>query len=500
MTEPIDAGPRGTEPVDAVLIGAGIMSATLATMLQQLEPTWDIRIYERLGDVALESSNPWNNAGTGHAALCELNYTPERPDGSIEISKAVAINEQFQISRQFWSYLVDEGRLPDPSAFLSATPHMSLVWGEKNVEYLRKRHDALKDHPLFAGLEFSEDPVQIHQWAPLLMPGRSKHEPVAATRTTAGTDVDFGALTRLLIEALESSGMPVRREHRVTGIRRTKDGYWKLTLRHEIGGTPLEITARFVFVGAGGHALPLLQKSGIPEIRGFGGFPVSGGWMRCDDPAIVAKHHAKVYGKASVGAPPMSVPHLDTRVVDGTASLLFGPYAGFTPKFLKTGSWFDLFGSIRWHNIVPMLQVAVRNLDLVTYLVGELLASRSKKLESLREFYPKADGDDWYELTAGQRVQIIKNEPGKGGVLQFGTEVVASADGSIAGLLGASPGASTAVPIMLSLIERCFPDKLETWKPTLRRMVPSYGRSIADEPGLATEVLETTATTLAIAR
>lgn len=500
MTEAIDAGPRGPQTVDAVLIGAGIMSATLATMLQELEPSWDIRIYERLGDVALESSNPWNNAGTGHAALCELNYTPERPDGSIQISTAVAINEQFQVSRQFWSYLVDEGRLPDPSAFLSATPHMSLVWGEKNVEYLRKRHEALKDHPLFEGLEYSEDPAQIHQWAPLLMPGRSKSEPVAATRTTAGTDVDFGALTRLLIEALEAGGAPVRREHRVTSIRRTKDGLWKLKLRHEIGGTPLEIVARFVFVGAGGHALPLLQKSGIREIRGFGGFPVSGGWMRCDDPAIVAKHHAKVYGKASVGAPPMSVPHLDTRVVDGTASLLFGPYAGFTPKFLKTGSWFDLFGSIRWHNIVPMLQVGVRNLDLVTYLVGELLASRSKKLDALRDFYPNADGDDWYSLTAGQRVQIIKNEPGKGGVLQFGTEVVASADGSIAGLLGASPGASTAVPIMLDLIERCFSDRLERWAPGLRRMVPSYGRSIADEPGLAAEVLATTASTLAITR
>ncbi len=500
MTEAIDAGPRGPQPVDAVLIGAGIMSATLATMLQELEPTWDIRIFERLGDVALESSNPWNNAGTGHAALCELNYTPERPDGSIEISKAVAINEQFQVSRQFWSHLVDEGRLPDPSAFLSATPHMSLVWGEKNVEYLRKRHEALKDHPLFEGLEYSEDPAQIHQWAPLLMPGRSKSEPVAATRTTAGTDVDFGALTRLLIEALEAGGAPVRREHCVTSIRRTKEGLWKLKLRHEVGGTPLEIVARFVFVGAGGHALPLLQKSGIAEIRGFGGFPVSGGWMRCDDPAIVAKHHAKVYGKASVGAPPMSVPHLDTRVVDGTASLLFGPYAGFTPKFLKTGSWFDLFGSIRWHNIVPMLQVGVRNLDLVTYLVGELLASRSKKLDALRDFYPNADGDDWYSLTAGQRVQIIKNEPGKGGVLQFGTEVVASADGSIAGLLGASPGASTAVPIMLDLIERCFPDRLTAWRPGLQRMVPSYGRSIADEPGLATEVLTTTARALAITR
>jgi len=500
VTEAIDAGARDPRPADVVLIGAGIMSATLATMLKQLEPTWDIRIYERLGDVALESSNPWNNAGTGHAALCELNYTPERPDGSIEISKAVAINEQFQVSRQFWSYLVSEGLLPDPAAFLSATPHMSLVWGEANVQYLRKRYEALKDHALFAGLEYSEDPAQIHEWAPLLMPGRSKSAPVAATRTTAGTDVDFGALTRLLIEGLEASGAAVRRDHRVTSIRRTKDGLWKLKLRHEIGGTPLEVTSRFVFVGAGGHALPLLQKSGIAEIRGFGGFPVSGGWMRCDDPAIVAQHHAKVYGKASVGAPPMSVPHLDTRVVDGAASLLFGPYAGFTPKFLKTGSWFDLFGSIRWHNIVPMLQVALRNLDLVTYLVRELLATRSKKLDALREFYPKADSDDWYLLTAGQRVQIIKNEPGKGGVLQFGTEVVAAADGSIAGLLGASPGASTAAPIMLELLERCFADRIDGWAPALRRMVPSYGRSVADDPQLATEVLATTASALAITR
>ncbi|MEN9620414.1 MAG: hypothetical protein RL499_607 [Actinomycetota bacterium] len=476
------------------------MSATLGTMLRELEPSWTIRVYERLSDVALESSNPWNNAGTGHAALCELNYTPERPDGTIDIANAVKVNEQFQVSRQFWSYLVGKGLLPDPSAFLTSTPHMSLVWGEANVEYLRKRFDALKDHPLFAGMEFSDDAGVIRQWAPLTIPGRAKSQPVAATRMAAGTDVDFGALTRLLVDGLVSSGVSLNLEHRVTGIRRQKDGLWKVSLRHEVGSTPIEVSARFVFVGAGGHALPLLQKSGIREIRGFGGFPVSGQWLRSDNPAVVGQHNAKVYGKASVGAPPMSVPHLDTRVVDGRPSLLFGPYAGFTPKFLKTGSWFDLFGSIRWHNIIPMLQVAVRNLDLVTYLVGELLASRSKKLDALREFYPAASGDDWYQLTAGQRVQIIKNVPGKGGALQFGTEVVASADGSIAGLLGASPGASTAPSIMLDLIERCFPDKLEGWKPGLRAMVPSYGRAVSDDPALAAEVLSSTASTLSIAR
>lgn len=489
-----------TEPIDVVLIGGGIMSATLGTMLRQLEPTWTISIYERLGDVALESSNPWNNAGTGHAALCELNYTPERPDGSIDITNAVKVNEQFQVSRQFWSYLVGQGLLPEPSAFLTSTPHMSMVWGDANVDYLRKRYEALKDHPLFAGMEFSDDAAVIRQWAPLTIPGRAKSQPIAATRMAAGTDVDFGALTRMLIDGLVSSGVGLSLEHSVTGIRRQKDGLWKVSLRQEVGSTPLEVSARFVFVGAGGHALPLLQKSGIREIRGFGGFPVSGQWLRSDAPAVVAQHNAKIYGKASVGAPPMSVPHLDTRVVDGQPSLLFGPYAGFTPKFLKTGSWFDLFGSIRWHNIIPMLQVAVRNLDLVTYLVGELMASRAKKLDALREFYPAASGDDWYQLTAGQRVQIIKNVPGKGGTLQFGTEVVASADGSIAGLLGASPGASTAPSIMIDLIERCFPDKLEGWKPGLHAMVPSYGRAVSDDPAFAAEVLQSTAATLSISR
>ena len=489
-----------TTHIDVALIGGGIMSATLGTMLKQLEPDWDIRIYERLGDVARESSNPWNNAGTGHAALCELNYTPQLPDGSIDITSAVKVNEQFQVSRQFWSYLVGEGLLPDPSGFLASTPHMSFVWGRDNVEYLRKRFDALKDHPLFANMEYSEDPAVIRQWAPLTIPGRSKTQPVAATWIAAGTDVDFGALTRMLIDSLVAGGAQLNLEHRVTSIKRDREGGWRLGMRHEVGGTPVEVRAKFVFVGAGGHALPLLQKSGIPEIRGFGGFPVSGQWLRSDDPEIVAQHRAKVYGKASVGAPPMSVPHLDTRVVDGETSLLFGPYAGFTPKFLKTGSWFDLFGSIRWHNLIPMMQVGLRNLDLVRYLVGELLASRAAKLESLREFYPKAEGDDWYELTAGQRVQIIKRDPKKGGVLQFGTEVVAAADGSIAGLLGASPVASTAAPIMLDVLERCFPDRLDEWRPALKRMVPSYGGTVSGDPALAERVLSETAAALAIAR
>lgn len=489
-----------SERIDVALIGGGIMSATLGTLLQQLEPGWKIGIYERLSDVALESSNPWNNAGTGHAALCELNYTPEKADGTIDIANAVKVNEQFQVSRQFWAHLVGEGVLPEPKAFLNATPHMSFVWGEANVEYLRKRYEALHDHPLFAGMEYSDDVSQIRRWAPLLIPGRAKSQPVAATRMAAGTDVDFGALTRLLVDGLVEGGAALTLEHTVTGLKRLRDGAWRVSMRQEVGGTPTEVEARFVFVGAGGHALPLLQKSGIPEARGFGGFPISGEWLRCDDPEIVAKHLAKVYGKASVGAPPMSVPHLDTRVVDGQASLLFGPYAGFSPKFLKTGSLFDLLGSIRWHNIVPMLQVGLRNLDLVKYLVGELLARRDDRLRSLREFYPKADGKDWYKMVAGQRVQVIKRDPEKGGVLQFGTEVVASADGTIAGLLGASPGASTAVSIMLELLERCFPDRIEGWKPALTRMIPSYGTTVSGDAKTADRILRSTAKVLAIAR
>ena len=484
------------EPVDVALIGGGIMSATLGALLRQLEPTWTITILERLGDVALESSNPWNNAGTGHSALCELNYTPEKADGSIDITQAVKVNEQFQVTRQFWSFLVGEGMLPEPERFINPVPHMSFVWGEDNVDYLRRRHEALKDHPLFQGMEFSDDPAVIRSWAPLIIPGRRKDQPIAATRIIAGTDVDFGSLTRLLINGLVKSGAKLKLEQRVVSLRKKRDGLWHLGIRHDVGGTPLELTARFVFVGAGGAALTLLQKSGIKEIRGYGGFPISGQWLRTDDPAIVAQHQAKVYGKASVGSPPMSVPHLDTRVVDGKASLLFGPYAGFSPKFLKTGSWFDLFGSIRLHNIGTLVGAGLSNLSLVSYLIGELLAGRGKKQRALQEFFPKAKRDDWRLETAGQRVQVMKRGADGKPVIQFGTEVVASADGSIAGLLGASPGASTAVPIMLDVLAKCFPDRMAEWTPQLKKMVPSYGSQLSSDEATAAKTLARTAKAL----
>ncbi|WP_233276008.1 malate dehydrogenase (quinone) [Isoptericola variabilis] len=451
------------------------MSATLGTLIQQLEPTWSIRIYERLDDVALESSNPWNNAGTGHAALCELNYTPERPDGSIDISKAVRINEQFEASRELWHHLLATGRLADDS-FIHRTPHMTFVRGEENVDYLRRRHATLSAHPLFRDLEFTTDRSVIAQWAPLLTEDRDPSEPVAATRSTAGTDIDFGNLTRQLVAAMVDQGAELFLQHEVRSIKRTRDGRWRLRVKDRSWNAPQRrstVTARFVFVGAGGGALPLLQSAGIPEIKGFGGFPISGEFLRTSNPEVVARHHAKVYGKADVGAPPMSVPHLDTRVVDGKTYLMFGPYAGFSPKYLKKGKYLGLITSLRLDNLGSMIGAGLKNLDLTRYLVGQLAAAPETKFHALQQFMPTAHPKDWEKITAGQRVQVIKKDADGKGVLQFGTEVVASADGSIAGLLGASPGASTAVSAMVDVLKRCFPDRFRTWRGTLASMMPS---------------------------
>jgi malate dehydrogenase (quinone) len=485
-----------SKTIDVALIGGGIMSATLGALLHRLEPSWSIEVFERLPEVGMESSNPWNNAGTGHAALCELNYMPEAADGSMTTDKAVTINEQFQLSRQLWSSFVEDGTLPDPKGFISPTPHMTFVWGEDNVDYLRRRWELLKDEPLFAGIEYSEDAEVIRSWAPALIPGRKKSQPIAATRSTDGTDVDFGALTRMLIGKLAEDGARVHTDVTVTGLKRRSDGEWRLKVRSEVGQNVSEVRARFVFVGAGGGALKLLQKSGIPEAKGFGGFPITGAFLRTDNPDVVARHNAKVYGKASVGAPPMSVPHLDTRVVDGEASLLFGPYAGWSPKYLKTGSYTDMFETIKGHNLWPMIRAGLANFDLVGYLMGEVFASRKQRLEALREFMPDAKDEDWRLITAGQRVQVMKRDADKGGVLQFGTEVVTGADGTIAGLLGASPGASTAVHIMLTIFERCFPERMPAWKATLTELIPSYGTKLNDDPAAAREVLERTARTL----
>lgn len=476
------------------------MSATLGTLLQQVQPDWSIELFERLETLAQESSNAWNNAGTGHAALCELNYMPVAKDGSMSSAKAVDINEQFQLSRQWWASLVEDGTLGEPTSFINATPHMTFVRGQENVDFLRRRFELLKKEPLFAAMEFSDDPAQIAEWAPLLVEQRKKDEPIAVTRDVSGTDVDFGSVTRQLTDRLVENGASLNLGTQAQKVKRRKDGTWDVYIKHNVGYGVRVVNARFVFVGAGGGALHLLQSSGIPEIKGFGGFPISGQFLRCDDPKVVAEHKAKVYGKAAVGAPPMSVPHLDARVVDGGESLLFGPYAGFTPKFLKKGSWWDLPGSIRLHNLWPMIRVGLSEFSLVKYLVSELLASRTKKMNALREFMPTAKDEDWYLITAGQRVQVMKKDAKKGGVLQFGTEVITGAEGSIAGLLGASPGASTAVPAMLNVLEKCFPAEFPTWKESFVEKIPAFGTGLNHSTEAAEAGLAATAKVLNITR
>jgi len=485
-----------TQHADVVLIGGGIMSATLGAFIKQLEPTWTISLFERLDEAGLESSGPWNNAGTGHAALCELNYSPAAKDGSVDPSKALHINEQFQLSRQFWSHLVDSNVIGSPKGFINTVPHMSFVIGDDHAKFLKTRYEALKPNTLFRSMEYTEDQDQIAKWAPLIVKGRDRKQRVAATRAAEGTDVDFGALTRELTGYLQGSGAEVNYGHDVTNINRASVGGWDLSIKHAKSGEHGRIHAKFVFVGAGGGALHLLQASGIPESKGYGGFPVSGQFFRCTDDAITSQHSAKVYGQASVGAPPMSVPHLDTRFVDGKRSLLFGPYAGFSTNFLKTSSYLDLPLSIRPGNIIPMLAVAKDNMDLTAYLIKEVAKRHEAKVESLREYYPEAVGSNWELITAGQRVQIIKKHPQKGGVLQFGTEVIASRDGSIGALLGASPGASTAVPIMIELLQKSFPKNFKGWQSKLKDMMPGYGVKLNENADLAAELEASTARSL----
>jgi malate dehydrogenase (quinone) len=476
---------------DIVLIGAGIMSATLGLLLKELNPSLKIEIFERLDIAAAESSDAWNNAGTGHAAFCELNYTPELEDGTIETKKAVKISESFEQSRQFWTYLVEKGLLENPENFIKSVPHMSFVWGDENVEYLKKRFEALQQFHLFKAMQYSEDVSQITTWAPLVMENRDSKEKIAATTMKFGTDVNFGSLTRSMFSYLESlDGVTMHFHHDVYDLKKKENGRWRIKVKNIESGEKKKVYTPFVFIGAGGGSLLLLEKANIPEGDGFGGFPVSGQWLKCTNAEVIKKHGAKVYGKASVGAPPMSVPHIDTRMIDGQKALLFGPYAGFSTKFLKNGSYFDLIKSIELSNIKPMLGAGIHNIPLTKYLIEQVFQSSNDRLKALKEYVPSAKKEDWVLENAGQRVQVIKKDAEGNGILEFGTEVVCAADGSLSVLLGASPGASTAVTIMIDLIKKCFPEevKTEAWQTKFKQMIPSFGQSLNENADLCDQI------------
>jgi malate dehydrogenase (quinone) len=461
------------------LIGAGIMSATLGILLNELNPEFEIELFERMDQVAAESSDAWNNAGTGHSAFCELNYTPEI-DGQIDISKAVKIATQFEMSKSFWAYLVSKRFIENPESFINNIPHISFVWGEENVDFLRRRAHLMHAHPLFSEMRFSNHHDVLLEWMPLVMQSRKPDEVLAATKMDIGTDVNFGNLTRVLFNYLESlPNVTLHLNHELRDLEKLENGQWRLKVKDELNDLKKYIDTDFVFLGAGGGSLPLLDKSDIEEAKGYGGFPVSGEWLVCNNPEVIEQHAAKVYGKASVGAPPMSVPHLDTRMIDGKKELLFGPFAGFSTKFLKHGSYFDLPMSIEFDNVIPMLQAGWDNIELTKYLILQVSMSHEEKVEALKEYYPEAKLEDWDIKIAGQRVQVIKDDPEKGGVLEFGTELVCSADGSLAALLGASPGASTSVKAMLDVLKKCFTNEMNTdaWKQQLATMIPIYSNS-----------------------
>ena len=491
------------EKTDVLLIGGGIMSASLGTMLEDVQPDWKQIMVEKLDAVALESSNGWNNAGTGHSANMELNYTPERADGTIDVSKALEINEAFMISRQFWTSQVKSGVLNNPHSFINSTPHMSFVWGDDNVNYLSKRYAALQKTTLFQGMKFSTDQDQIKQWAPLIIEGRDPKQKVAATWTPVGTDVNYGEITRQLTASLQkNNNFKLETSSEVTDFKRNGDNSWHVTIKDVKNGSERAIDAKYVFIGAGGGALKLLQKTGIPEADNYAGFPVGGSFLVTENPAITSRHLEKVYGQASVGAPPMSVPHLDARNLDGKRVVLFGPFATFSTKFLKNGSLFDLLGTTTTSNFMPMTHVGLDNFDLVKYLIGQVMLSDDDRFASLKEYYPDAKKEDWKLIQAGQRVQIIKKDADKGGVLKLGTEIVTDQQKTVAALLGASPGASTAAPIAINVMKKLFPEQFNSpeWQEKIHKVVPTYGQTLNGNTALTQKVWDDTAETLQLTK
>lgn len=489
---------NGEPVVDVVLIGGGIMSATLGTYLAELQPDWQIRMFERADGVAKESSNGFNNAGTGHSGFMEMNYTEEK-DGKMDISKAVKVAGEFEIAKQFWAHQVNKGVLGTPNTFINPVPHIAFVWGD-NVAFMEKRYEAMVKNPLFAGLKLSEDPNEIKQWAPLVMDGRDPNQKVAATRMDVGSDVNYGAITTQLVSNLEKNpNFKLQTSTEVTGISQNADKTWSVEYKDSKTGAVSHVKTKFVFIGAGGAAIKLMQMTGLPEAQQYAGFPVGGEFLITDNPAITEKHTAKVYGRADLGAPPMSVPHIDTRYIDGKKYVLFGPFATYSNKFLKYGSQLDLLASTNKNNVLPMTAIGLQNMDLVKYLIDQVMMSDEDRLAELRKYYPEAQAKDWRANQGGQRVQIIKKEPGKPAKLQFGTEIFTSSDKSVSALLGASPGASTSPYTMLNVLEKAFPEKTKgEWNPKLHEIVRSYGEDLSKNPQLLDDVRHYTSSTLGL--
>ncbi|NWK84748.1 malate dehydrogenase (quinone) [Staphylococcus sp. GSSP0090] len=474
------------ESKSVVIIGAGVLSTTFGTMIKELAPEWDIKLYERLDRPGDESSHERHNAGTGHAALCELNYTVRQPDGSINIEQAKVINEQFELSKQFWSHLVKSKTISNPEEFIHPLPHISFVRGKTNVQFLKDRYEAMKQFPMFDNIEYTEDIEEMRKWIPLMMQGHSAGDIMAASKIDEGTDVNFGELTRKMAKNLEKEpNVDVQYNHEVEDFNQRKDGKWEVKVRQRNSGNVETQLADYVFIGAGGGAIPLLQKTGIPESKHLGGFPITGQFLICTNPDVIQAHDAKVYGKEPKGTPPMTVPHLDTRYIDGERTLLFGPFASIGPKFLKQGSNLDLLKSVKPYNITTLLASAVKNLPLIKYSIDQILMTKEGTMNHLRTFYPEARDEDWQLYNAGKRVQVIKDTPEHGkGFIQFGTEVVNSEDHSVIALLGESPGASTSVSVALEVLEKNFPEYKSEWTPKIKKMIPSYGQSLIEDPDL----------------
>ena len=435
---------------DAVLVGAGIMSSTLAILITEVLPSAQILIIEKLDTAGLESTGAFNNAGTGHAANCELNYTPTNEDGGFQMDKALKINNSFEISLEFWASLYESGKI-DAGKFLKFIPHISFVSGEENVSFLNRRYLHMKRFKEFERMEYSSSFKEIESWAPLLTFERNKNEQIAATKIERGTDINFESLTNEYLSYLKSNkNIEIKYSTELLNLKRIGSNNWELFIRQN--RKEIILFTNYIFLGAGGKTINLLQKSRIPESKLYGGFPVSGKWLISDKINLTEQHNAKVYGKANVGSPPMSVPHLDARWINGKKFLLYGPFAGVTTKFLKRGSYLDLFNSFKKDNISSIIDVGLNNIDLINYLISQSLQNHSSRIKNLKKIMPSAVNSDWSLKNAGQRVQIIKKTK-DGGSLKFGTEVVNSEDGSLSALLGASPGASTAVQIMLQVLE-----------------------------------------------